>query len=46
MELQPMFCDLRLYKCEICGKMVMGFEKKSHEREKHGGNGVEWRKVR
>jgi hypothetical protein len=30
----------------ICGKMVMGFEKENHEREKHNGNSVEWKKMR
>jgi hypothetical protein len=43
---QPMLSDFGVYKCEVCGKMVMGYEKEGHEREKHGGNGVEWRKVR
>jgi len=43
---QPTLTDFGLYKCEICGKMVMGFEKANHEREKHGGKGVEWKKVR
>ncbi|HEY9078044.1 MAG TPA: hypothetical protein VIO61_16025 [Anaerolineaceae bacterium] len=42
---QPTFTDFGLYKCEVCGKMVMGFEKANHEQEKHGGKGVEWKKV-
>ena len=43
---QPTFSDFGLYKCAACGKMVMGFEKANHEREKHGGKSVEWKKVR
>jgi hypothetical protein len=45
-EGQPTLSDFGLYKCESCGKMVMGFEKENHEREKHGWKSVEWRKVR
>ena len=45
-ESQPMLSDFGLYKCGVCGKMVMGFEKESHEREKHGGKSVEWKKVK
>lgn len=45
-EAQLMLSDFGLYKCGICGKMVMGYEKKRHEKDKHGRNGVEWRKVR
>ncbi len=43
---QPTLTDFGLYKCEVCGKMVMGFEKANHEQEKHGGKGVEWKKMR
>jgi len=43
---QPTLTDFGLYKCEVCGKMVMGFEKANHEREIHGGKGVEWKMVR
>lgn len=43
---QPTLSDFGLYKCEVCGKMVMGFEKANHEQEKHGGKSVEWKKVR
>ena len=42
---QPTLSDFGLYKCEVCGKMVMGFEKANHEQEIHGGKGVEWRKI-
>jgi hypothetical protein len=45
-EAQPMLSDFGLYKCGICGKMVMGFEKEGHERDKHGGKSVEWKKMR
>jgi len=43
---QPTLTDFGLYKCEVCGKMVMGFEKEKHEQEKHGGKSVEWKKLR
>jgi hypothetical protein len=43
---QPTLTDFGLYKCEVCGKMVMGFEKANHEQEIHGGKSVEWKKVR
>ena len=43
---QPTLSDFGLYKCEVCGKMVMGFEKANHEQEKHGGKSVDWKKVR
>jgi type I restriction-modification system DNA methylase subunit len=34
-----------LYKCGSCGAMVMSFDLGNHEKEKHGGNDVEWRKI-
>jgi len=43
---QPTLSDFGLYKCEVCGKMVMGFEKANHEQEKHGGKSVQWKKMR
>ena len=43
---QPTLTDFGLYKCETCGKMVMGYEKDNHEREKHVGMPVEWKKMR
>lgn len=43
---QPTLTDFGLYKCEVCGKMVMGFEKANHEQENHGGESVGWKKVR
>lgn len=44
--LQPALSDFGLYKCGACGKMVMGFEKESHEREKHRSQAVGWKKMR
>jgi hypothetical protein len=44
--LQPALSDFGLYKCSVCGKMVMGYEKGNHEQEVHGGKNVEWRKIR
>ena len=43
---QPILTDFGLYKCGVCGKMVMGFEKEKHEQEIHGGKSVEWKKLR
>jgi len=43
---QPTLTDFGLYKCGVCGKMVMGFEKEKHEQEKHGGKSSEWKKLR
>ena len=45
-ETQPMLSDFGLYKCPLCEKMVMGYEKERHSAEVHGGNSVEWVKVR
>ena len=38
--------DFGLYKCELCGKMVLGFDRESHARETHHGKSVEWKRVR
>ncbi|MHB8088819.1 MAG: Eco57I restriction-modification methylase domain-containing protein [Anaerolineaceae bacterium] len=43
---QPTLTDFGLYKCGTCGKMVMGYEKGNHEREKHAGKPVEWKKMK
>lgn len=43
---QPSFTDFGLYKCESCGKMVMGFKKEKHAEESHRGKSVEWKKLR
>jgi hypothetical protein len=40
------YSDFGLYKCLSCGKMGLGFDKKNHEREKHGGKAVEWKKIK
>ncbi|RCK72740.1 MAG: putative restriction /modification enzyme [Anaerolineae bacterium] len=45
-EPQTMLSDFGLYKCGTCGKMVMGFDRENHVRERHGELQVEWRKVR
>ncbi len=38
--------DFGIYKCETCGKLVLGFDKPNHEQEKHGGKSVKWKKFR
>ena len=43
---QPMLSDFGLYKCVQRGKMVMGYEKENHVREGHGGQEVEWRRIK
>jgi len=43
---QPVLSEFRLYKCGINRKIVMGFEKESHERDKHGGKSGEWKKLK
>ena len=43
---EPLGSDFGLYKCEACGKMVMGFEKETHSQEKHAGKQVAWQKLR
>lgn len=43
---QPTLTDFGLYKCETCGKLVLGFDKPNHEQEKHAGRSVEWKKIR
>ena len=35
-----------LYKCQDCDKMVMGYEKENHLKERHGRVSVEWKKIR
>lgn len=44
-SVQPMLTDFGLYKCGICGKMVMGYEKEKHVIERHGKESVIWRKL-
>ena len=43
---EPLGSDFGLYKCEACGKMVMGFEKDKHAVEELRGKKVEWKKLR
>jgi hypothetical protein len=43
---QPTLTDFGLYKCDLCGKMVLGFDKANHKRDKHSGKSVEWRKLK
>jgi hypothetical protein len=40
---EPLGSDFGLYKCEACGKMVMGFEKEKHIVEVHRGQKVAWK---
>jgi hypothetical protein len=35
-----------VYKCETCGKMVMGYEKENHEQKVHGGKPMGWNRVK
>jgi hypothetical protein len=44
-DAQPALGDMVLYKCAVCGKMVMGFDRGNHERENHGGQSVEWKRM-
>jgi hypothetical protein len=34
---QPMLSDFRLYKCLLCGNMVIGYEKERHGEDVHRG---------
>lgn len=43
---QPGSTDFGLYKCGVCGKLVMGYDWENHLGEAHGGKSVEWKKVR
>lgn len=43
---QPMLSDFGLYKCPLCGKMVMGYEKEKHQSEVHKGQVVQWRRLK
>jgi hypothetical protein len=44
--LQPAFSDFGLYKCGICGKLAMGFDRQDHTQQAHQGHATEWSKVR
>ncbi len=41
-----MLSDFGLYKCPLCGKMVMGYEKEKHQSEVHKGQVVQWRRLK
>jgi DNA-directed RNA polymerase subunit RPC12/RpoP len=41
-----MLSDFGLYKCSVCGKMVMGYEKENHARDKHADRSVEWGRIK
>ena len=43
---QPSFTDFGLYKCQVCGKMVMGIEKEDHQMEVHKGKAPKYKKLR
>lgn len=43
---QPMLTDFGLYKCALCGKMVMGYDRENHARDAHAGKSGVWRKMR
>lgn len=43
---QIAFSNFGLYKCPVCGKMVMGFDREVHVKEAHKGKQVEWKKLR
>jgi hypothetical protein len=38
--------DYTLYKCGVCGGMVMAYDRENHIRGKHAGQSVEWRKIK
>jgi hypothetical protein len=42
---QMSFTDYTLYKCEACGKMVMGYDRLNHARDAHKGKEPGWKKV-
>jgi hypothetical protein len=43
---QPMLSDFGLYKCPLCGKKVMGYEKQKHVKDAHGDRSVDWKKIK
>src|SRR5690606_29263248 len=43
--LQPALSDFGLYKCKVCGKMVMGYDQENHTRSVHGGKVTEYAKI-
>jgi hypothetical protein len=43
---QSVMSDFGLYKCQGCGKMVMGYEKHDHSLKNHTGQKTEWKKIK
>jgi hypothetical protein len=43
-EAQP--GDYGLYRCQRCGKLVLGFSQTEHNRQVHGGENQEYEKIR
>lgn len=44
-DVHPLPSDYGLYKCSICGKIVMGYDKEKHANEFHRGE-TNWSKIR
>ena len=42
---QMSLSDYALYKCQECGKLVMGYARPDHEKSNHKGRSVEWKKM-
>lgn len=43
---QQIHSNYGLYKCQVCGKMVLGFEMANHVKDIHSGKDVEWMKLK
>jgi hypothetical protein len=42
---QPALSHFSQYRCAACGELVLSFERKRHQKSKHGGKRVGWTKV-
>ena len=42
---QSTFLDYAMYRCSLCGKLVMSYDRPSHESQFHPGRKVEWKKI-
>ncbi len=42
----PAATDYGLYRCAACGKMVLGFSREEHIRQAHGGQAIQFEKIR
>ncbi len=42
---QSTFLDYAMYRCPLCGKLVMSYDRTSHESKFHPGKVVEWKKI-